>query len=160
MKGWWRGPTFLPPTRKPGGPTPLKAPSSLSCTVAAASNKMLPDDKLWESTCYDGRSRGDAGPEHSYGPYQESLRSRAEGGPSQSGTRLHVKLMQSCPTLCDPTDCSPPGSSVPGILQARILEWVAMPSSRGSSRPKEWNPHPLRLLHGQVGSLPLAPPGT
>ena len=40
-------------------------------------------------------------------------------------------VAQSCPTLCDPTDCSPPGSSVHGILQARILEWVAMPSSRG-----------------------------
>ena len=37
---------------------------------------------------------------------------------------------QSCLTLCDPMDCSPPGSSVYGILQARILEWVAMPSSR------------------------------
>ena len=40
---------------------------------------------------------------------------------------------QSWPTLCDPTDCSPPLSGVHGILQARILEWVAMPSSRGSS---------------------------
>ena len=37
-----------------------------------------------------------------------------------------AKLLQSCPTLCDPTDGSPPGSSVPGILQARILEWVAI----------------------------------
>ena len=37
-----------------------------------------------------------------------------------------VKSLQSCPTLCDPIDCSPPGSSVPGILQARILEWVAI----------------------------------
>ena len=44
---------------------------------------------------------------------------------------------QSCPTLCDPMDCSPPGSSVHGILQARILEWVAMPSSRGSSWPRD-----------------------
>ena len=44
-------------------------------------------------------------------------------------------VAQSCPTLCDPMDCSPPGSSVPGILQARTLEWVAMPSSRGSSQP-------------------------
>ena len=42
--------------------------------------------------------------------------------------------LQSWPTLCDPMDCSPPGSSVHGILQARILEWVAMPSSRGSSQ--------------------------
>ena len=42
---------------------------------------------------------------------------------------------QSCLTLCDPMDCSPPGSSGHGILQQRILEWVAMPSSRGSSEP-------------------------
>ena len=41
-------------------------------------------------------------------------------------------VAQSCPALCDPMDCSPPGSSVHGTLQARILEWVAMPSSRGS----------------------------
>ena len=40
-----------------------------------------------------------------------------------------AKLLQSCPTLCNPMDCSPPGSSVHGILQARILEWIAMPSS-------------------------------
>ena len=37
-----------------------------------------------------------------------------------------AKSLQSCPTLCDPTDGSPPGSSVPGILQARTLEWVAI----------------------------------
>ena len=44
-----------------------------------------------------------------------------------------AKLLQSCLTVCDPMDCSPPGSSVHGILQASILEWIAMPSSRGSS---------------------------
>ena len=51
---------------------------------------------------------------------------------------IHVpaKLIQSCPALCDFMDCSPPGSSLHGILQARILEWVAMPSSRGSSWPR------------------------
>ena len=38
-------------------------------------------------------------------------------------------VTQACPTLCDPVDCSPPGSSVHGILQARILEWVAIPFS-------------------------------
>ena len=43
----------------------------------------------------------------------------------------------SCSTLCDFRDCSLPGSSVHGILQARVLEWVAMPSSRGSSWPKD-----------------------
>ena len=46
--------------------------------------------------------------------------------------------VQSCLTLCDPMDCSPPGSSVHGILRTRILEWVAMPSSRGSSQPRDW----------------------
>ena len=45
-------------------------------------------------------------------------------------------VAQSCLTLCDPKDCSLPGSSVHGILQARILEWVAMPSSWGSSPPR------------------------
>ena len=44
---------------------------------------------------------------------------------------MYAKSLQSCLTLSDPKDCSPPGSSVHGILQARILEWVAMPSSRG-----------------------------
>ena len=46
-----------------------------------------------------------------------------------------AKSLQLCPTLCDPIDGSLPGSPVPGILQARILEWVAMPFSRGSSQP-------------------------
>ena len=45
---------------------------------------------------------------------------------------------QSCPTLCDPMDCSLPGSSLHGILQARVLEWVAISFSRGSSRPRDW----------------------
>ena len=48
-----------------------------------------------------------------------------------------VQLLQSCPTLCDPMDCSPPGSSVQGIFQARILEWMAISSSRGSSWPRD-----------------------
>ena len=47
------------------------------------------------------------------------------------------QVIQSCPTLCDPMDYSPPRSSVYGILQARILEWVAMPSSRGFSWPRD-----------------------
>ena len=48
-----------------------------------------------------------------------------------------AKLHQSCLTLCDPIDSSPRGSPIPGILQARILEWVTMPSSRGSFQPKD-----------------------
>ena len=47
------------------------------------------------------------------------------------------EVSQSCPTLCDPMDCSPPGSSIHGILQARILEWVAISFSRGSSRTRD-----------------------
>ena len=53
-------------------------------------------------------------------------------------TAVVVWVAQSCPTLCDPMDCSPPGSSVHGILQARILEWVAIPFSRVSSPPGDW----------------------
>ena len=57
---------------------------------------------------------------------------------------MHVKLLQLCQILYDPVDRSPPGSSVHGILQARILEWVVVPSSRGSCQehflinPSEW----------------------
>ena len=47
-------------------------------------------------------------------------------------------VAQLCPTLCDPMDYKPPGSSVNAILQARILEWVAMPSYRGSLQPRDW----------------------
>ena len=46
---------------------------------------------------------------------------------------VHAKLLQLCPTLCDPMDCSPPSFSVHGILPARILEWVTTSSSRESS---------------------------
>nr|XP_020763640.1 thymocyte nuclear protein 1 isoform X2 [Odocoileus virginianus texanus] len=56
-----------------------------------------------------------------------------------------IVLVLSCFRFCDPTDCSPPGSSVHGILQARMLEWVAMPSSRGSSQPRGLNPLSLKF---------------
>ena len=46
-------------------------------------------------------------------------------------------VTQSCPTICDPIDCSLPGSSVHGISQVGILEWVAIPFSRGSSQPRD-----------------------
>ena len=55
------------------------------------------------------------------------------------GAWLHAcSVAQLCPTLCDPMDCSPPGSSVHGILHAKILEWVAVSFSRGSSWPRDW----------------------
>ena len=56
---------------------------------------------------------------------------------SLSWRKVKVLVTQSYPTLWDPMDCNPPGSSVHGILQARILEWVAFPFSRGSSQPRD-----------------------
>ena len=50
---------------------------------------------------------------------------------------VKVKIAQSCPTLCDPMDCSLPGSSAHEILQARILEWIAVLFFKGSSRPRD-----------------------
>ena len=55
----------------------------------------------------------------------------------QSLCVLCAKSPQSCPTLCNPMDCSPSGSSLHGILQARKLEWLAIPFSRGSSQPRD-----------------------
>ena len=68
---------------------------------------------------------------------------------------VHAKSLQSSPTLCDPMDWSPPGSSVHGILQARMLEWVVMPSS--GNLPKSGIVCTLRSP--AAGSLPLALPG-
>ena len=51
---------------------------------------------------------------------------------------LLMLVTQLCPALCHPMDCSPPGSCVHGILQARMLEWVAISFSRGSSWPRGW----------------------
>ena len=65
--------------------------------------------------------------------------------------KVKVKVAQSCPALCDPMDCRPPGSSVHGILQARILQWVAIPFSKGSFQPGS----PAL----QADSLPSEPPG-
>ena len=62
-------------------------------------------------------------------------------------------------TLCSPMDCSLPGSSVHGILQARIREWDTMPSSRGSSQPRDRTHVCCIHLHWQTGSSPLAPAG-
>ena len=62
---------------------------------------------------------------------------------------VHAKLLQLCLTVCDPMDCSPPGSSVHGIPQARIQQWIAIPSSRGSSQP--WI-KPVSLVSPALGS--------
>ena len=70
-----------------------------------------------------------------------------------------AKLRQSCPTLCDPTDGSPTGSSVPGILQARILEWVAIPFSNAWKwKVKVKSLSRVRLCSTPQTAAPPAPP--
>ena len=67
----------------------------------------------------------------------------------------HAKLLQSYLTLCQYVDCSPPGSSTHGTLQAGMLEWVSMISSRGSSQPRVWTPVSMSPAVAG-GFLPLA----
>ena len=74
------------------------------------------------------------------------------------GACVHAKSLQSCLTLCDPIDGSPPNSSVHGILQVRILEWVVMLSSRGSSQPRVKSAYTVSPALA-VDSLPTEPPG-
>ena len=74
-------------------------------------------------------------------------------------TCLCAMSLQLYPTLCSPMNFSLPGSSVHEILQARILEWVAIPFCRGSSQPRDQTLVFLGLLLWQASSLPLAPPG-
>ena len=64
-------------------------------------------------------------------------------GRNQHNVGMCSKLLQLCPTLCDLMDCSLPGSSVHGIFQARVLEWVAISFSTGSSRLRDrtWVSH-------------------
>ena len=83
---------------------------------------------------------------------------------SRSHTRPQGLLLQRCEYVClvasvESSSLQPHGLSVCGILQARILEWVAMPSSGGVFPTQGWNPRRVCLLHWQAGSLPLAPPG-
>ena len=66
-----------------------------------------------------------------------------------------AKLLQLCLTLCDPIDSSPPGSSVPGILQARIVEWVAISFSNASMHAKS-----LQLCPALCDCMDSSPPGS
>ena len=72
---------------------------------------------------------------------------------------MPAKSFQLCPILCHPMEQSSTGSSVQEVLQAGILEWVAMFSSRSFSPPRDLNSHLLHLSHCQAGFLPLKPPG-
>ena len=69
---------------------------------------------------------------------------------TQTNKKVKALVTQLCPTLWDPIDCSPPGSSVHGILQAKILEWVAIPFPMGSSWPRDRTqglPHSRQILN-------------
>ena len=69
---------------------------------------------------------------------------------------MRAQLLQLCPTLCDLMDCSPPGFSVHGISLASILEWVAMPSSKESSQPRDRT----HVSYVSIGRwILLVPPG-
>ena len=68
---------------------------------------------------------------------------------------INIIFLKSCLTLCDPVDYSPPGSSIHEILQARALEWVAISSSRESSRPCSWP----QASHTVGRHLPTEPTG-
>ena len=86
--------------------------------------------------------------------FPRDWRSKYHNSPNTLG-----HLIQLCLTLCIPLDCSPPDSSIHGTLQARIMEWVAISSSRGIFLTQGSNLRLFCLLHWHVGSLPLTPPG-
>ena len=75
-------------------------------------------------------------------------------GVSPAGCLGLSEVAQSCLTLCDPMDCSQPGSFVQGIFQAKVLEWIAISFSRGSSQPRDRT----RVSALQAEALPSEPP--
>ena len=81
------------------------------------------------------------------------------GSDLPNGTCMCAELLQSRLTLWDPLDYSPPSSSVHGILQERILQWVAMYLLQGILLTQGLNPRLFCLQHWQAGSLPLVPSG-
>ena len=135
------------------GACPSRARCPLPSLLAAASLVSCPADAHWRASDTE-RTKLDA--EH--GPWtwprmsaweSHQLESKQASGWGQRRTegsgrvgfgvpptlkeRKEREVAESCPTLCDPMDYSPPGSSVHGIFQARVLEWVAISFSRGSS---------------------------
>ena len=109
--------------------------------------------KLWEMV----RDRA-ASPAAVHG-VTKSQTQLTKGIITTTNTCMHAPSLQSCPTLGNTVDCTLQAPLSMGILQARILEWVAMPSSRGPSQPRDRTHISYLLLLWQVGSLLLAPPG-
>ena len=117
----------------PGGPAARPFPQETSCTFPELFNSTL-SLSIWV------------------------LFEKIASGLSQRLAHMCVFMLSWVPVFVTPMDSRPPGSSVHRILQARIMEWVAILSSRGSSWPRDRDPHLLCLLHWEVGSLPLVPP--
>ena len=67
-------------------------------------------------------------------------------------------VTQVCPTPCNPKDCNPPDISVHGFLQARVLEWIAIPSSRGSSQARDWAQFCRQILYHPGHQRSTPPP--
>ena len=128
-----------PPT--PPGPSHARRPRSLLETFKRSLPSRDVLDTLWvkmRSKVSLPLGRGTAQGSH---PQEESwaldcIMGRRDGGWMRTCAVLCLAA-QLCLTLCNPMDCNLPGSSIHGILQARILEWVAMPSSRASFQPRD-----------------------
>ena len=123
-----------------GWEDPLEKEMAIHSSTLAWKNLM--DRGAWQATVYEVARVGHdlaTKPPHciAQGALLSALRSpKLEGKPRKRGYMCARTLTQLF-RLCNTTDCSPPGSSVPGISQARILEWVAISPSRGSSRPRD-----------------------
>ena len=122
----------------------LQGADSLLTSQACEQEQWLFKKKAAEHGGGAQRSRGGARrasqKRQGWNSSQQDRREKAGTSGVRRECSYHLKALvaQSCSTLCDPMNCSPPGSSVHGILQARILEWVAIPFSRGSSWPRDW----------------------
>ena len=113
-------------------------PFSISCLVQTFHMVVLNYILLWEaSACLENPRDGGAWWAAVYGVAQSRTRLKRLSSSSSSSACLRGTSLQLCPTLCDPMECSLPSSFVHGVLQARIPEWVAKPSSRGSSRSRD-----------------------
>ena len=104
-----------------GHPSPLLHPTSFSLTELS-----LPAGCVYQLTI------------KVHGSVSLQLGLGSATAPLHGNSKTSFLCAQSCPTLYDPMDCNPPGSSVHGIFQARILGWIAISSSRGSSQPRDW----------------------
>ena len=116
-----------PPIGEPVPTTEAELPLSSLCEESAVPSRAWLHYSPWQFWCHCAGDRG-------------MQISTLDNGPlaRQQSYGASMLVAQLCLTLCDTTDCSLPGSSVHGISQARILEWVAISFSRGSSWPRDW----------------------